>query len=69
MIERLKSIDNNRFRVLLDAFDIKDECFKCAWFDSTLEMSQAYRCAITGKCIGITLSESFKGYLWGKLGE
>jgi len=60
-LNNLINVDNGRFKPVLSALKIDQICFKCHTFDETQE--ESYRCAIFGKCIGVTLSSQLNQYL------
>jgi len=65
--EKLINIDNGRFKKLIDALSIEEECYRCHSFNPKAKNS--YRCAVTGCCIGHILSEDLLAYLLKKLKE
>jgi hypothetical protein len=65
--EDLSNIDNGRFRKLIEAMDVKDVCYNCRSFNP--KVMTAYVCAISGYCIGHTLSEDLLAYLLKQVKE
>lgn len=69
-IDILYSIDNGRFKDLVDTMVICDTCFNCGFFNLSLEgdSNSLYRCKVPPTCIGGTLSRGVIKYLNIKLG-
>ncbi len=67
--DKLISVDNGRFKDLIESLDVKNICLKCITFNQTLvyDPDIEYRCAVPGKCIGATLRSELISYLLWKV--
>ena len=66
MVDIMSTMENGRFKRLIDAINISDECFKCCYFNFKEKCHN--KCASIPTCFGSTLSRSTKSYLLWKLG-
>lgn len=63
--EFINEATNGRFKWLA-GLALEDSCMQCFRFNHRLEQGPGtdYRCAVLGRCPGITLSETMKQELW-----
>lgn len=59
--ERLIAIDDGRFEKVLNGLNVKPVCEGCNTFNPLKR--ESYKCAVLGRCPGITLSDRTKEYL------
>jgi len=64
--ESVIAVDDGRFAELLRVVGFKDECCRCAYFTGEYSDKMYNRCAVMGRCAGVTLSEDLKEYLMRK---
>jgi len=60
-INLLKTLENGRFKLILESVNLKEECFNCSYFNENAK--SLYRCAVMPQCIGISLSSQLKDFL------
>lgn len=63
--ELLCRVDQGRFEKIVNALDVNDCCANCLSFRK--DAFGQYLCAVEGSCIGCTLSEGVKDYLWTRV--
>jgi len=67
--EIMKSIDNGRFKALLDHFTLDDNCFKCNFFNLSIkDVGFGFRCYSCPSCPAATLHPRVISYLNWKSG-
>ena len=67
--EKIKKIDNGRFEKLVDVLNIKDICWKCYYFNTSVDPGERYRCYVTPTCIAATLNPDLQRYILEKIKE
>lgn len=66
--DKLKEVDKGRFKKLIDAMDVDDNCENCGFWNYK-HKDNLFRCAVSPSCIGVTLSQELKSYILWQLGE
>jgi len=64
---KLSSMDKGRFAELFAVVNFKDVCFECAHLNTTLPITQQYRCKVAPACPAATLSTHLISYLLWQL--
>ena len=64
--DKLLGLNNGKYRKVIGALDVTDECLKCKAFNC--KANDNYLCAVTGSYIGVTLSRRVNSHLLLLLG-
>lgn len=64
MVEYMMSMEDGRFKHILEATHLRDVCMKCGYWNPNV--TELYRCASVPGCPGVTLSGKVKNYIWRK---